>query len=83
MIQKANRAATVLLNVPPSMLLGKPLVLGVPNTERKAFRTQLNRLLEGETRGEWGMPLQPVRDEPAPVAVTVTATRDPQGNVVA
>jgi len=56
-IQKANRAATVLLNVPPSMLSGKPLALYVPNTERKEFRTQLNRLLAGETRGEWGMPL--------------------------
>lgn len=41
-IQAANRAVTMLLNVPQGFLIGKPLVNFIAESERQDFRTKLN-----------------------------------------
>jgi PAS domain S-box-containing protein len=43
-IQEANRAAEILLNVPRSLLAGKPLVVFVALADRPSLRTQLAQL---------------------------------------
>lgn len=78
-IREANRAAAVLLGVPASTLLGKPLVVFVPEEDRRGFRTQLPWLFETERLDGWEIRLVPRRKSPIPVEITVAPVRDAAG----
>ncbi|WP_449416950.1 PAS domain S-box protein [Phormidium nigroviride] len=81
-IQEANRAATVLLNIPQHYLIGKPLAVFVPEAERLHFRRELN-LLKGRDRVlEWGIRLQPRNGEVFDAALTLGSVRNCEGQVV-
>jgi len=77
-VQEANRAAATLLAVPQGYLVGKPLRIFVPEAERQTFLTRLPELHQVQS---WEVNLQPRRGLPFPVAITVTAVGDHQGNL--
>src|SRR5262245_44959032 len=58
-IKEANRAVTTLLQVPSAFLVGQPLSLYLPVTERRDFLTQLSRLVQTKGVQEWEVHLQP------------------------
>lgn len=74
-IQEANRAAAKLLTVPQRFLVGKPLLVFVPELERRAFRHKINQLKWGEVDRlqEWEVLLYPRVNQPITVAITVDA----------
>ena len=79
MIQEANRAAAAMLAVSQRQLVGKPLVNLVAKTDRKAFHTQLTRLLTLQQVQDWEVRLQPSRGMSFPATLTVAIHRDPTG----
>lgn len=81
-IQEANRAATALLQVSRHFLEGKPLIVFVPQAERKAFRASLNQFLHTGKPEEWEVRLQPHGSMPFDAALTVAAVRDATNTVV-
>ncbi len=81
-IQEANRAAAIQLNVLPQSLVGNLLASYVVQQEYQAFSTILNRLRQGESVREWEVNLKPSERMPITVAVTVAAVRDWQGNPI-
>ncbi len=76
-----NRAAARLLNVPEHFLVGKPLSVFVPIEERRAFRTELWRLHQGNRRSELPLRLSPRGGEPIEAALTVTTLNRQQGRL--
>lgn len=81
-IREANRAASALLNLLPERLINKPLVLFVAEEERRAFRSELNRLSQAGRAQEWVVRLQPRDREPLYAALSVSAVRGPRGEPV-
>lgn len=80
-IQEANHAASVLLKVSQKHLIGKPLVVFVPESLRRAFRGELNRLHEVGRLQEWITQLQPRNADPFDAALTVTTVSDRTGAI--
>ena len=81
-IRQANRAAAAMLAVPQMRLCGKPLVVFVPQEERRAFRTRLIQLQQRRCLQEWEVCLQPRQGEPFHAAITVAGGYDRQGKMV-
>ncbi|HEY9669154.1 MAG TPA: PAS domain S-box protein [Coleofasciculaceae cyanobacterium] len=81
-IQEANCAAAILFNHSQTFLVGKPLSLYVAEEERKAFRTQLNRLRYVDGVQEWEMNLQLRNHTLISVGVRAAATCDHNGNPI-
>ncbi len=85
-IQEANHAAAMLLNRPPSYLIGKPLVLFIPVDSRPRFYTKLeviNRKFQ-PPKPEievWDTPLHPHGGDPLEIAATLSITRLADGTV--
>lgn len=71
-IQEANRAASTLLSVPQTFLIGKPLSVYIKEEDIKTFRTQLNRLPTLKHLENLEITLQPRDGKPIPAAFTVT-----------
>jgi PAS domain S-box-containing protein len=73
-VQEANDAAALLLNVDPRRMMGKPLGVFVPTDARHEFRLRLARAArEGRLR-DWETLLRPRRGAaPVPVSCTVEA----------
>jgi PAS domain S-box-containing protein len=82
-IREANCVVARMLRVHQDFLVGKPLIVFVPQEEHQAFRTQLNRLQRVERVEDWKVPLQLCEGAPFPAAITVTAVCDPEGKLVA
>lgn len=82
-IREANRAAAKLLNVSQNFLVGKPLLIFIPEEERHSFRSQINRLRQGDELQEWDVQLKPRDLTPFDAALTVACVRDWQGKPVA
>ena len=78
-IREANAAASALLGVREEALSGKPLVVFVPEEDRKAFRTQLPWLFETERLTGWKLRLAPRNGAPRAVEVTVCSERGTSG----
>ncbi|HEX7240781.1 MAG TPA: PAS domain-containing protein [Longimicrobiaceae bacterium] len=78
-IREANAAASALLGVREEALPGKPLVVFVPEEDRKAFRTQLPWLFETERLTGWKLRLAPRNGAPRAVEVTVCSERGTSG----
>lgn len=82
LIHKANRAASLLFNVAPNYLIGKPLTAFAPEAESQNFRSDLSRLVDRE-RAEWMVRLQPCNGTPFDAAIAVSHVRNLEGPVVA
>ena len=82
-IQEANAAALRLLNITPDKIGNSQLVNFVPASQRRAFRSGVQRVLMGEApvpgSNEWSLQLKPRRGEPIEAAVTVTAVNAAHG----
>ncbi|MGH2522341.1 MAG: PAS domain S-box protein, partial [Anaerolineales bacterium] len=82
-IQRANQAASLLLNLPKQNLVNKPFTALVAPEAVKAFRAELNRARESRQVSDWQTRLQPREHEPFEAALRVAPARDPQGRVLA
>ncbi|MHC0065310.1 ATP-binding protein [Nostoc sp. UIC 10890] len=86
-IQEANSAATTLLNISKSFLLGKLLEIFVLEKEIIAFHLKLNHLRDRTETSEWKIQewevnLRPRDKTPIIAAVKVVAIRNQQGKLV-
>ena len=81
-LREANRAAAELLNVSQQFLVGQPLLTFIPQSERPAFRSQLNRLRQLERVQEWEVRLHPRKSRPFDAALSVTNVCDSNGKSV-
>lgn len=75
-IQKANRAAAELFNMPQEFLVSKPLVNLVVEKERSVFRTKLNQLPSIDFIEEWETLMCPRSGQPFDASLMVTPVRD-------
>jgi two-component system sensor histidine kinase VicK len=87
LIQEANSAATTLLNISKSGLLGKLLGIYVLEKEIIAFHLKLNHLrdhaeIPNWKMQEWEVNLRPYNRTPIIAAVKVVAIRNQQGKLV-
>jgi len=87
-IQEANSAATTLLNISKSFLLGKLLEIFVLEKEIITFHLKLNHLRDRTEVPEWKIQewevnLRPRDKTPIIAAVKVVAIRNQQGNTKA
>lgn len=80
-IQEANQAASLLFKVPAKYLIGKPLVVFVPEPHRPAFRSEFNRLHKVGRLQEWITQLQPRNADPFDAALTVATVSDWTGAI--
>ena len=81
-IREANRAAAKLLNVSQQFLVGKPLVMFIPESERHTFRTYLTQLGLLDGVGERELRLQPRKNVSFDAALTVSSFREQEGKPV-
>jgi two-component system, cell cycle sensor histidine kinase and response regulator CckA len=79
-IQQANTAATILLNLRQDLVVGKPLTVFVTRSDQSAFHTQLSQLIRfGHSLTDWEMSLTPRDKAPLPVSISVAPIfYDPQ-----
>jgi PAS domain S-box-containing protein len=94
-IQEANCASEILLNVPRSLLVGKPLVVFVSPADRPSFRTQLTQLEALAVQAmdptskhldkgqEWEIHIQPREKEAFPAAVSISVRYTPESKKIA
>ena len=82
-IQKANRAAAMLLKTSQECLAGKSLISFVPQEDQRGFRSQLTCLCKVGPIQEWELRLRPSDDAFFDAAVTVATVRDDQDNAIA
>lgn len=89
-ILEANRAIAQLLNISPSYLVGKPLIVFVPKSDyplvdprnnRTIFRTHLNQLSQSAGTQVWRMSLCPRDREPIPVELRIAIARNTDGRI--
>ena len=81
-IRQANRAASELLKVPQSFLVGKPLTIFVPSGDRSFFRAKFNKLSEGKKRSEWEIQIKPRQSEIFTAAITVSSFYPEDNNIL-
>lgn len=81
-IQEANHAAANLLNVLPRFLVGKPLLLFVPEDERQNFHLQLSQLQALEQVKDWQILLCPRDGQPFQASLTGTIVRDRTDKII-
>jgi PAS domain S-box-containing protein len=80
-IQEANRAAAILLQVPQGGLAGKPVVLFVATQDRKRLPSLLAVVAKHERVQDREVWLAPGEGNPFPASVTLDAVRDAQGDL--
>jgi two-component system, cell cycle sensor histidine kinase and response regulator CckA len=78
-IEEANHAAATLLCINKKHLIGKPLMVFLPQQERNTFRTQLAQLQQVQY---WEVNLKPRQGKPFPTMVTVTSNNDSRSQQV-
>lgn len=81
-IQEANQAACNLLCVRLSALVGKPLSIYISYHERRLFRRYLSQLQQLFERQTYELTIQPRQSSPFPAVITVSITRDLQGQII-
>jgi PAS domain S-box-containing protein len=82
-VREANRAATAQLNIEPHFLVGKPLVVFLPEAGRLAFRSEISRLRDEARTLEYDLRLQPRKLPPFDASIRVGVVRDSSGRPVA
>jgi PAS domain S-box-containing protein len=78
-IREANRAAAELLGVLHTYLVGKPLIIFVPEEARRAFRSQLTQVPKLGLVQEWELQLKSRQGKLFDAALTVASVQDKQG----
>lgn len=81
-IWEANRAAATLLNVSQKFLVGKSLIVFLPEEGRQSFLSYMNSLRESDQMDEWEVAIKPHNNEPFDAALTVATVRNWQGKPV-
>ncbi len=74
-IQEANHKAAELLGVRQDFLLGKPLVVFMPQEEHRAFRDLVGRIENGASIRTWETVMQPRGAAAFSAAITVSTIR--------
>ena len=72
-IQEANQAASTLLGVRQTFLVGKPLVVFVAKVDRRAFHTYLSHLQTKAQQRNWDLHLKPRQGKVFPAVMTTSA----------
>jgi PAS domain S-box-containing protein len=80
-ILDANQAIAHLLNVPQHYLIGKPLAVYIPETERQSFRTQLKQLAQSRSIQVWQTILCSREDSPFVAELHIDTVRNDTGAV--
>lgn len=80
-IHTANPAASMMLNISPTYLIGKPLTVFVAESHRKVFSNQLEQVIQSSQSMGWDVQLQPRHGEPFPAAIAVSPIRDNHRNL--
>ncbi|MBD3561484.1 PAS domain S-box protein, partial [Planktothrix sp. FACHB-1355] len=80
-IEEANQAASNLLSIPSSNLIGKPLYLYVCNEKKQFFRTLLAQLQQLPGRQISELTIVPQQGNSFPTEIAASAIRDEQGEV--
>lgn len=75
-IQEANRAAAKLLRVPQNFLVGKPIIVFIPQAAHQAFRQRLDGLKNEAKIRAWEAEMQPRRGSSFPTSFTVSTIFD-------
>ena len=84
-IREANRAASVLFNMgtfATDFLVGKPIVVFLPDESRAAFRSELSRLRDQPGTAEYDLRLLPRKLPPFDASIRVGVVRDAWGQPV-
>jgi two-component system, OmpR family, sensor histidine kinase VicK len=81
-IQQANRFTAGFFGVRKEFLMGKPLVLFISRTERRAFHNQLCQPEKLLQHRHWQIEIKPRRGEVFPAAVAVTPVYDRQKQII-
>lgn len=80
-IQEANWAAAVLLNLPQKFLVGKPLISLVAEADRRQFRTGCLQFKAADQRQAWELELQPRHRSSLTAAISIAPVLAQQGLV--
>jgi two-component system, cell cycle sensor histidine kinase and response regulator CckA len=80
-IQSANRASEILLNLRRERLVGKPLIVFVAEADRIHFHAQLNHFAESQSQSlnDWETCLKPRVHNPFPASISISAIYDIHG----
>ncbi|MBI2918368.1 MAG: PAS domain S-box protein [Chloroflexi bacterium] len=82
LIREANRAASTLLGLPESLLMGAPLASFVLEADRKAFRSLVSTLARTSAGRELEIQVQPRHGEPIVAALTVAPNLGRDGKLL-
>jgi PAS domain S-box-containing protein len=82
-IREANRAASALLNIDTKFLIGKPLLVFIPESKRAMFRAALLRLRDTPKTAEYDLRFQPRHEAPVDVTLRVSVAYNAQGEPIA
>lgn len=82
-IQQANSAAAILLDIPQHLLVGKPLVALIAKKERQTFLTKLTRQQQWNQKSQWEVRFSQRHGKPINVVGTANTIYDSQGNLLA
>ncbi|HZO91631.1 MAG TPA: PAS domain-containing protein [Chthonomonadaceae bacterium] len=81
-IQEANRAAAQMLEASQKYLFHRPLAVLIADEDRRTFRRELARLVQGGPARRWEIRLKPKKRLPFHAALTVAPIQDPKGAVI-
>ncbi len=82
-IQEANNAASMLLNISREFLIGKPLIIFVVQSERRVFYQYLGRLRQKNQIVEWEMQWQSRLNVVFDAAITALTIRNHENKPIA
>jgi two-component system, cell cycle sensor histidine kinase and response regulator CckA len=80
-IQSANRASEILLNLRCERMVGKPFIVFVAEADRIHFHDQLNHFAESQAQSinDWETCLKPRDHNPFPASISISAIYDING----
>jgi len=82
LIQEANQAASDLLASSPDFLVGKPLILFLPEPDRRTLLHRLCQLRSLQTSQQWELRLKPRNRSSFPASITVSASYSLEGELI-
>ena len=81
-IRQANHAIETMLGVRSDRLVGKPLIVFIPENERLSFQIQLNLVVQKGEVKDWTINLQPRQGKCFPAEISITSQYSTQGDLV-